>query len=116
MPGEARPSPRRPPLTPDEVRLILTSSLGSPALAQQLGCSKQAVCAVRRGLSHADIWPDLPRRPTAGDRPSCYRCQHWARSACGLGLPDPIEEGPGFAEDCSLFEAMKKGPRPNRSP
>ena len=116
MPGEARPAPRRPPLTPDDVRLILTSPLSSAVLAQQLGCSKQAVCAVRRGLSHADAWPDLPRRPKAGDRPSCYRCQHWARGACGLGLPDPIEEGPGFAQDCSLFEAMKKGARPNRSP
>jgi hypothetical protein len=116
MPGEARPSPRRPPLTPDEVRLILTSSLGSPALAQQLGCSKQAVCAVRRGRSHASVWPELPRRSAASGGPTCLECQHWARGACGLGLPDPIEEGPGFAEDCSLFEAMKKGPRPNRSP
>jgi hypothetical protein len=115
MPGEARPSRQRDPFTPDEVRLILTSPLSSPCLARQLGCSKQAICAVRRGRSHASVWPELPRRLSQGGA-TCLDCQHWARGSCGLGLPDPIEEGPSFAQDCSLFEAMKKEPRPNRSP
>jgi hypothetical protein len=105
----ARSNRQRAPFTPEDVRLILISPLSSPRLARQLACSKQAICAVRRGLSHAQEWPELPRRLSLGGA-TCLDCQHWARASCGMGLPDPIAEGPGFARDCSLFEAMKKGP------
>lgn len=39
--------------------------------------------------------------PEAG-APSCTNCTHWD-GKCGMGFPDPLEEGPGFAADCSLY-------------
>jgi transposase-like protein len=99
----------RSPLTADEVRLCLESPLPIRQIAKQLGCSREAVSQVQRGKIHANLWPELPRRASRAGV-SCHQCQHWARASCGMGLPDPIAEGPGFARDCSLFEAMKKGP------
>lgn len=93
----------RGPLSLEEVRLILTSPLSAGQLARELGCSKQAVCAVRRGLSHVNDWPKLPRQ-AAQTGPSCLDCNRWESGSCELGVPDPILEGPGVARDCSLFE------------
>jgi hypothetical protein len=42
--------------------------------------------------------------PPEPDELSCYRCKLWNGEECRMGFPDPIEEGPGFARDCSLFE------------
>lgn len=105
----------RSPLTADEARLCLESPLPIRQLAKQLGCSPQAVSQIQRGKIHVNLWPELPRRASRAGV-SCHQCQHWARGSCDMGLPDPIAEGPGFARDCSLFEAMKKGPQPTPQP
>jgi transposase-like protein len=97
----------KPPLTEDEVRLVLTSPLSSVKLARELGRSKEAVAAIRRGDLHAKVLPELPRRQAkrrAIPELSCHACAHWRSSECGMGFPDPIEEGPAFAADCSLYE------------
>ena len=86
-------------LTTDAVRLILTSTLSASKLAKQLGCSKQAICAVRTGISHSQKWPELPRLRNQ-QRLSCFDCHHWAADVCGLGFPDPLDEGAWFANDC----------------
>ena len=39
-----------------------------------------------------------------GRQLSCHDCQHWRGKSCGMGFPDPVEEGPKFAVDCSLYE------------
>ena len=96
---DARPRRKRAPLTADEVLLILTSDLSATRLARELECSKQAVCAVRRGLSHAHEWPELPRVLSQGGR-SCLDCRRWKAGECELGLPDPLVEGVRFAGDC----------------
>lgn len=95
----------KPPLTEDEVRLVLTSPLSAVKLARQLGRSKECVAAIRRGVLHANTLPEIPRRQTAVRGPSCHGCAHWSDGSCGMGFPDPIEEGPAFAADCSLYEA-----------
>lgn len=96
----------KPPLTPDDVRLVLTSELPAYQLGRQLGRSKEAIAAIRRGVLHRNTCPEIPRwRGQSG--PSCHDCKHWARDRCGMGFPDPGEEGPGFAADCSLFEVSQ---------
>jgi hypothetical protein len=95
------------PLTPANVRLILTSPEPGAALARQLDATKQAVSQVRRGITHRNLFPDLPRRArkAASDR-YCHDCRHWRGGSdpCSQGIPDPIEEGPFFAADCDHYE------------
>ena len=100
----------RPPLSPEEVRLVLTSPLNCTAMARQLGCSKQAVSLIRRGQIHADLWPELPRQlsqaqaeaqPVGGL--SCYGCRSWRDGRCIEDMPDLLTEGPSFAADCPFF-------------
>lgn len=88
-------------LSPAQVRRILTASGSIAAIARATGHCRQTVTAVLRGESHADIRPDLPRRGSL----SCQDCQHW-QGRCGLGFPDPDEEGPGFAAFCVSFLAV----------
>lgn len=33
---------------------------------------------------------------------SCHECQNWT-AKCGMGFPDPLEEGPEFANECLVF-------------
>lgn len=93
----------KPPLSEDDVRLILTSRLTAVEIGRQVGRSPQAITAIRRGLIHKNTAPEIPRWRVAGGM-LCTDCQHWCGNHCGMGFPDPIEEGPGFAEDCSLYQ------------
>ena len=88
----------RRPLSAAEVELILTSTGSISAVARQLGRSRPAVAAVLQGRSHADLFPALPRRQSL----SCLQCQHWT-GRCGLGFPDPLDEGPSAAEWCNSY-------------
>jgi hypothetical protein len=72
--------------------------------AQQFGCSGEAIRQIWTGQTYSD-WTGISYRPPLRPgEPSCEQCQHWETGRCGMGLPDPEEEGPGFARDCSLFE------------
>lgn len=106
---------RQPELTADEVRMILISTESTRTLARQLGRSAEAIRQVRANIIHKQVHPTLQRvqhtersnrvaaKPQIVDGPSCYQCQHWAER-CTFGYPDPVEEGPGFAADCSMYE------------
>ena len=85
-------------LSAAEVKCILTSEGSIRQIARAVGRSHPAVAAVVMGRTHADLFPHLPRRTSA----SCLQCGHW-RGRCNLGFPDPLEEGPGFAADCSSY-------------
>jgi transposase-like protein len=106
--GERSQSPpkkkQRRPLSPDEVRLILLSALSSCSLARQLGCSHEAVCSVRRGDTHAGLWPEIPRQ-RARTGPSCFDCSRWrgGSNPCKDEVPDAKASNPGFAVDCELY-------------
>ena len=41
-------------------------------------------------------------RASLAPKRSCLECQHW-QSRCGMGFPDPLEEGPKFANECLVF-------------
>jgi len=101
----------RPPLTPEEVRTILISPLSLAAVSRLVGCSKQAAHHIRTGRYRADLWPEIPRRVRkAANGPSCERCLQWSGRLwhpCGLGFPDPVQEGPGFAADCSVYDEIR---------
>lgn len=86
-------------LRPDEVLAILNASGSIRAIARQVGRSHYAVAAVLRGDTHAHLFPEIPRRQGL----SCLQCQHWA-GRCGLGFPDPKEEGPSAAAWCNSYE------------
>lgn len=51
----------------------------------------------------------LDAEPSASDAPdlqaldaTCEDCRHWS-GRCGLGFPDPAEEGVAFAQECASF-------------
>jgi rubredoxin len=85
-------------LSTAEVELILTSQGSIRQIARAIGRSHPAVAAVLTGRTHADLFPELPRRQVL----SCLQCRHWS-GRCGLGFPDPEIEGPAFAVDCGTF-------------
>jgi hypothetical protein len=90
---------RRP--TDSQVREMFTSTESNSALARRFGCSPETVRQARAGLTHAHLRPEvLPGRP------SCEQCMHYSgdpADPCGMGFPDPIEVGLGFALDCAVF-------------
>lgn len=109
--GRARSARRgicsKPALTADEVRLVLTSTENGIALGRMLGRTHQAISAIRLGKIHREVCPELPRLPRRGEKGlTCLECQHWEGGACGMGFPDPLEDGPAFAADCSLYSAV----------
>jgi transposase-like protein len=83
-----RPVPKK--LTREQVRRALTD--------RQISDVK--LSRVRRGISWAKAFPRLKRRPWK----DCSECRHWCGGSCGLGFPDPLEEGTSFAGDCDLYE------------
>jgi len=112
--GQSKPRRRvrSPGITIDQIRLILTRLDVDPtAMAAEIGCTPEAVRLVRIGRIHAKVLPELPRERPRGTRqapapvtgPSCERCQNWSIDHCGMGFPDPLEEGLGFAADCHLY-------------
>ncbi len=94
------------------IRRMLLTRCSNAAMAQELGCSAELVRQIRKGTLHRNRVPEVPRwgenapEPVI-DGPSCLLCIHWGGEACGMGFPDPEEEGPLFARDCSLYEAER---------
>jgi len=100
------PSKRGHAITPDEVKLILTSELSNYKLGKQLQIHASTVSKIRVGRIHRRIHPEIPRRDQFKVLQlvrSCLQCQHWGHGRCRYDFPDPLEEGPSFAQDCDLF-------------
>ena len=93
----------QPRLTEEEIRFILTTQQSGHTLGPELGRSKEAISAIRRGITYKDVCPDLPRWNHGSRKVSCLNCIHWDER-CGMGFPDPAIEGLGFAADCSVYE------------
>ena len=89
----------RSPLSPAEVEAILRSGDSIRRLARHLGRSRPAVAAVLEGRTHADLYPELPRRQSQ----SCYNCQHCTSNRCTLDFPDFRDEGPSAATYCNSY-------------
>lgn len=97
-----KPRPRK--LTEAEVLRVLTEELGDREMAEAVGVSRQMVAQIRTGAAWATFRPELPRRETRPRGRSCERCRHWIGTVCDFGFPDPIEEGPEAANDCSMYD------------
>ena len=93
LPGQTV-SQRR--VTEAEVRRILQAKGSAREIARELGRSHPTVLGVLTGRLHVGLAPELPRRTVR----SCLQCRHWLGRNCGLGFPDPEDEGPSFAVDC----------------
>jgi hypothetical protein len=95
--------PRQPLCTEDKVRFLLTrTDLPNAAAGRAVGLSREMARLVRLGAHCGHLCPELPRRASAPAL-TCVQCEFWSGGLCGMGLPDPAEEGPGFAADCALF-------------
>lgn len=86
-------------LTADCVRDCLENRVPSKVIAQRHQISIETINRIRRGESHGDVFPELPRW---GSR-SCRQCIHWC-GGCGYGIPEVRREGPLFARFCSTFQ------------
>jgi len=85
------------------IKAIRESTDGRRVLAKQYGCSQTMIRDIVAGRSYKDLLPEGFRAPPKPGDPSCERCRYWEAEACGMGFPDPAEEGPSFARDCSLY-------------
>jgi len=100
-------------LTAAQVRVVLLArDVTHYAMAKQVGFSPETIRQVRYGATHAKLHPEIARwaPPASGqvvqpanNEPSCYACRHW-NDRCAFGFPDPLQEGPGFAADCDLYD------------
>ena len=95
---------KKPQLTEDQVRLILTSGLSLRRLVPLVDRSPPVISAVLTGKSYAELCPDLPRREAWQTQRSCLKCRYWDHGHCREGWPDPIAEGTGFAQYCDDYE------------
>jgi len=93
-------------MTAKEIRKILLDRRSNHAVARDLDRSAESIRQVRLGIIRANVHPEIPRwnqpQTPATSGSSCYRCQHW-RDHCTFGYPDPLEEGPTFAQDCAMY-------------
>ena len=90
------------------IKAIRESTDGRRVLAKQYGCSQTMIRDIVAGRSYKDLLPEGFRAPPGPGAPSCEQCRYWKAEACGMGFPDPVEEGPAFARDCSLY-AVEEG-------
>jgi len=86
-------------LTDQQVIDILQSEESDASLGRRYGVSRSTVGYIRNGKHFASIRPDIPRRSSK----NCSRCQHWEKSRCTLGVPDPRGEGGHAATYCNLY-------------
>ena len=94
--------PRR--FNAEDVSRIVWSTETLGDLAMRYGCSREAIRQIKAGITYQDLLPAGYRPPPGPRDPSCLQCHHWQNDRCGMGFPDPAEEGPGFARDCVLFK------------
>ena len=87
------------------VMAIRQSTDSYQLLADQHGCSRELIRQIRSGLIYKDLLPGWFRSPPKAGDPNCEQCKFWS-DGCSMGFPDPEIEGPWFARDCSVFDAI----------
>ena len=88
-------------LTEDQVRDILLSTASHQVMGSRYGVHRSTISLIRLGKIRAECCPDLPRwQPLR----HCTDCIQWQNDHCGLGFPDPLEEGLAFARECTVYQ------------
>ena len=87
------------------VMAIRQSTDGYQSLADQHGCSRELIRQIRNGSIYKDLLPEWFRSPPKAGDANCEQCRFWS-DGCSMGFPDAEIEGPRFARDCSVFEAV----------
>lgn len=101
-----RENPSRRRLSDQAVADILSSrAINHQAMARRHGVCRTTIWSIRYGQIYGSACPDLPRWGHGNGELSCLTCQHWDDGVCALGHPDPLEEGPSFANDCNTYQA-----------
>lgn len=98
-----------------DITYILLSQETDSNLAVELKVSRQCISQVRLGQVYKHVAPNLPRRPKQQPKykshkniPSdhaCNTCVHWKNQACGLDIPEALEDK-NFAYECNYFETL----------
>lgn len=87
------------------VKAIRQSTDGYQLLADQHGCSRELIRQIKNGSIYKDLLPEWFRAPAKAGDPNCDQCRFWSEG-CSMGFPDAEIEGPRFARDCSVFDAV----------
>ena len=98
--------PKRHRFNAIEVREILRSGLSNAEEGRRRECRPELIRQIRAGLVYRDLMP-YGHLPTDDKGPRCERCSYW-KGQCGMGFPDPIEEGVFFARDCSMYQEVER--------
>lgn len=101
-----RPTPKRRVPDPDAIAIRVSTDTRRE-LSERYGISTELVRQIQQGIAYRDLLPENFRRPPGPNDPSCERCREWrgleSADPCGMGFPDPVIEGVGFARDCSVY-------------
>lgn len=85
------------------IALIRASTVTRKQKAERFGCSTEMIRRIEVGLSYGDsISPDAPRYTGR----SCHGCIFWDAELerCREGWPDPLTNGPRYANECRDYE------------
>ena len=93
-------------LTHEQVQYVLESAGSDRAIAKELGVVHVVISNIRNGKTYGELFPELPRRTNV----RCAKCQHWYKSDCYFGFPEPKKEGHLFAALCSFFAPADETP------
>lgn len=77
---------------------IRQSKDSAPTLAARYGCSVTTIARARRGNTYK------------AESASCYNCTFWDLEAerCREGWPDPLTDGPRYANECRDYTARRR--------
>jgi hypothetical protein len=100
VPANRPPRVKKPPLSDDALHDILTSlTISHSEMGRRYGRSHQTIAQIRLGQVQSHRLPEIPRWISGH---TCEQCLHW-RGFCGMGFPDPMDDGVAFARQCNNF-------------
>jgi hypothetical protein len=79
---------------------IRQSSQSAAAIAARYGCAVTTIRRIKRGTTYQDA--DQYQR-------SCHRCRFWnfELGRCREGWPDPLTDGPSYANECDDYSRVE---------
>lgn len=82
-------------VTDEQVRIVLTDARPAMEMARDLGINKDSIGRIRRGVTYADVHPEIPRwvdrMPIVVLADTCGSCVHFDAEGwrpCDIGMPE----------------------------